>query len=68
MENTTVKTEAIWVAEDGSWGSSPIRSIDTDKWSEADWQEFEEASDNEKWDVVEYLARKHTLTLTTFTP
>jgi len=68
MESTTVKAETIWVAEDGSWGSSPIRSIDTDKWSEADWQEFEEASDNEKWDVVEYLARKHTLTLTTFTP
>ena len=68
MESTTVRAETIWVAEDGSWGSSPIRSIDTDKWSEADWQEFEEASDNEKWDVVEYLARKHTLTLTTFTP
>ena len=68
MESTTVKAETIWVAEDGSWGSSPIRSIDTDKWSEADWQEFEEASDNEKWDVVEWLSGKYQLPVTTFTP
>jgi len=64
----TEMTETIWVADDGSWGTSPIRSVETSKWSEADWAEFEEASDYDKWDVVEYLARKHELTVTTFTP
>jgi hypothetical protein len=67
MENTTATNETIWVADDGSWGTSPIRSIETSKWSEADWAEFEEASDYDKWDVVEYLARKYSLTVTTFT-
>jgi hypothetical protein len=67
MENTTATNETIWVADDGSWGTNPIRSIETSKWSEADWAEFEEASDYDKWDVVEYLARKYSLTVTTFT-
>jgi hypothetical protein len=68
MESTTATNETIWVADDGSWGTSPIRSIETSKWSKADWAEFEEASDYDKWDVVEYLARKYSLTVTTFTP
>ena len=61
-------TETIWVANDGSWGNSPIHSVETSKWSKTDWAEFEEASDDEKYDVVKYLASKYELTVTTFTP
>ena len=60
----------VWVSQTGnSWGTSgDIHSTTTDKWSEDDWQEFEEAADTEKWEVIKYLASKYELTVTTFTP
>ena len=68
MEDTTVKAPVIWVSEDGSWGTAPIHTAPTNKWSDDDWAEFEEASDNDKWEVIKYLAGKYELTVTTFTP
>lgn len=70
MEDTTVKTRTIWVTETGNcWGTSgDIHTASTEQWTEDDWQEFEEASNEEKWEVFRYLARKYELTVTTFTP
>lgn len=67
MENT------IWVTSTGSsWGTSTaggeIHTVSTSKWSETDWAEFEEAPNDEKWEVFKYLASKYELTVTTFTP
>jgi hypothetical protein len=60
----------IWVTETGNgWGTSGnIHATDTEKWSEQDWEEFEQAPSAEKFEVFRYLARKYELTVTTFTP
>jgi hypothetical protein len=70
MESTAVKTDTVWVTQTGnSWGTSgDIYSTSTDEWSDADWAEFEEAPNDEKWEVFRYLARKYETVVTTFTP
>ena len=42
----------IWVARDGSYGTSEIGFFDTSKWSEDDWRDFDEAPDHEKLTVA----------------
>lgn len=42
----------IWVARDGSYGTSEIGFFDTSKWSEDDWRDFDEAPDSEKLTVA----------------
>ena len=36
----------LWVADDGSYGTGRVVTVDATNWNEADWQEFEEASDD----------------------
>jgi hypothetical protein len=63
-------TKTIWVTDtNNSWGTSgSIHSASTEKWSEQDWEEFEQASPDEKWETFKYLAHKYELYVTTFTP
>jgi len=38
----------MWVADDGSYGMGDFDVIDTEKWTDAQWGEFEEAPDWKK--------------------
>jgi len=38
----------MWVADDGSYGTGRIVTVDTANWSETDWEELEEVSDSER--------------------
>lgn len=37
----------LWVSEEGTFGSSRLVLVDTESWTEEDWQELDESSD---WD------------------
>jgi hypothetical protein len=41
----------IWVAEDGSWGESAIRFIDTTGWDAVNFDNFSEMSDSDKFEL-----------------
>lgn len=73
MESTAVKTDTVWVTSTGNnWGTSTaggeIHTASTRKWTEKEWAEFEEAPNDEKFEVFKYLATWHGETVTTFTP
>lgn len=36
----------MWVADDGSYGTGMIVTVDTTNWTDSDWQQFEEVSDD----------------------
>jgi hypothetical protein len=38
----------IWITNDGSYGTGKAIIVNTDKWTEQDWLEFESASDNDR--------------------
>jgi hypothetical protein len=40
----------LWVAEEGSYGTSNIILVDTTNWTDADWTELEECRD---WDRLQ---------------
>lgn len=48
----------IWVSG-LSWGSEPVHAIATDKWTEDDWEEFDMAEPDEKFDVIKWLSAKY---------
>lgn len=45
-DTPTVYNNALWVADDGSWGTSRILIVDTSKWSEKQWSVFNNVVDN----------------------
>jgi len=44
--------EPMWVADDGSYGMGNFAVVDTESWTESDWEEFEEAADWQKLDIA----------------
>lgn len=42
----------MWVADDGSFGSGDVEEFDTSRWTEEDFEEIEEASDNSRLSVA----------------
>jgi len=40
----------FWVADDGSYGTSNIIMVDTSKWSQSDWHDFDSAPEYYKLD------------------
>lgn len=46
----------LWVTEDGTHGVSNLLLVDTSKWTEADWEEFEDASDWTRQDTALAIA------------
>lgn len=46
----------LWVAEDGSWGTSPITIFDAHYWSANDFTDLDEAPNSEKIKVAKMIA------------
>lgn len=46
----------LWVAEDGSWGTSPITIFDAHYWTAQDFADLDEASDSEKANLAHTIA------------
>lgn len=45
--------EMLYFAKDGSYGSaSDLTILNTEHWTEEDWQEIEQASDMTRWHVA----------------
>jgi hypothetical protein len=42
----------LWVAEDGSYGTSNIVLVDTGTWTDSDWERLEDAGDFERMEVA----------------
>ena len=53
------KNTEIWVADDGSWGSGYCSNIDTEKWTDDDWQLFEETTDWARFHTANDITRKY---------
>lgn len=51
--------EDLWVSNDGTYGNNYLMLVDTSKWEEEDWLDFEEASDNDKWDLALEIGEKY---------
>lgn len=51
--------EDLWISDDGTYGNNYLMLVDTSKWSEEDWLDFEEASDNDKWDLAIEIGEKY---------
>ena len=52
--------EPMWVADDGSYGTGNFAVIDTSKWTESDWDEFEETAD---WKKIDFAIDKGKLVI-----
>lgn len=46
----------LWVAEDGSWGTSPITIFDAHHWTSSDFEDLDNASDNDKTRIARIIA------------
>lgn len=44
----------MWVTEDGSYGTGDVEEFDVSNWTDADFQELDEADDNSRL----YVARQ----------
>jgi hypothetical protein len=42
----------LWITDDGSYGTGKALIVKTAKWTEEDWQEFEQASDSNRLSVA----------------
>lgn len=49
----------LWVTEDGTYGTSNIVLVDTNNWTDADWEKLEDAGDSERMEVAVSIAQKH---------
>ena len=47
-----------WVSVDGSYGANEIMLFDARQWTNADWNELDEASDSDKAYVAEEITRR----------
>lgn len=48
----------LWVAEDGSWGTSPITLFNAHHWTASDFQDLDDAADSDKVDVAKMIANE----------
>ena len=55
----TTEPQKHWFAPDGSYGSGLPIVTDTTKWTEEDWREIEDTSDDERIWVAFGLAEKY---------
>jgi len=46
----------LWIAEDGSWGTSPVTIFDAHYWTAKDFDQLDQASDSEKIAVAKSIA------------
>jgi hypothetical protein len=46
----------LWVAEDGSWGTSPITIFDAHHWTASDFADLDNASDNDKTRIARIIS------------
>ena len=46
----------LWVAEDGSWGQSPVTIFDCHYWTAQDFQDLDDASDSDKVAVAKQIS------------
>ena len=60
----------LWVAEDGSWGTSPITIFDAHHWTARDFDDLDKASDSEKVQTAKMIAdeaaAKHSVEVNVF--
>lgn len=49
----------LYISADGSYGTDKIMLLNTENWTDEDWQTFEEASDNEKWATAQKIEEKN---------
>lgn len=55
----------LWVAEDGSWGTSPITIFDAHHWKASDFDKLDEASDSSKiataMEIADKVIKEHSV-------
>lgn len=49
----------MWVASDGSWGTGDFYVVDVSDWSDADWDDFEDSTEDDRIHVAMELGEKH---------
>ncbi len=56
----TYTTDHLFFAEDGSWGNAQgIQIFDTSKWSEQDFEQLDNCSDDERISIAEQINNKY---------
>ena len=49
----------LWVAEDGTYGTSNIVLIDTSRWKDSDWEKLDDAGDWDRMEVAVEIDKKY---------
>lgn len=49
----------LWITEDGTYGTISVLLLDTGRWTDSDWDEFEDADENDKWYIAETVTKRH---------
>ena len=52
------KPALLWVASDGSWGMSDFYVVDVSRWSDADWDDFEDCTDDDRIYIAKQLGKR----------
>lgn len=45
----------VWVAADGSWGDAEIKFFNTEKWTQEDFNELDDANDSDRLEVAQVI-------------
>ena len=48
----------LWVAEDGSWGTTPVTIFDAHNWTSTQFDELDNAPDSDKVEVAKRISDK----------
>ena len=48
----------LWVSEEGTFGSSRLVLVDTESWTEEDWQELDESRDWDRFQTAIDISEK----------
>ena len=48
----------LWVSEEGTFGTSRLVLVDTEKWTDEDWQELDECRDWDRFQTAIDISEK----------
>ena len=48
----------LWVSEEGTFGTSRLVLVDTEKWTDEDWQELDESRDWDRFQTAIDISEK----------
>lgn len=49
----------LWIADDGSYGHGQVLLVNTENWTSADIERFDDADEDDKWDVAQAITESY---------